>query len=168
MPDDQAKLTAEIMVLLGKVSERLEPENQEMKAWIVAHFGDPQLVDLLQDTTLTMMRVLDAIGTLEPVNGITISRKYRIPKGSVSKATRRLIAQKLIVSEALPNNKKEVLFRTTPLGGELFRAHHAFDQAMERGFVAFLRRYSVEELRFLVRLLGDISETSFLDISDEK
>ena len=169
MPDaNQAQLTAEILRLLDKASERLEPENLDMKQWMIEHFDNPLLADLLQETTFMMMRVLGAVGQLEPVNGITISREYRIPKGSVSKATRRLIAQKLITSEALPNNKKEVLFRTTPLGKELDLAHRAFDQQMERGFVRFLGRYNADELRFIIRLLTDVSEASFLALGDEQ
>jgi len=154
---------AEILRLLGKVTEKLEPDNNEMKQWVAEHFQNPVIVELLQDTTFMMFRVLDAIGQLEPVNGITVSKQFRIPKGTVSKTTRRLIAQKLAVKESLPDNKKEVLFRLTPLGKELFHAHRAFDQQMEHGFIHFLRRYDRTELQFLVRVLQDVAETSFLD-----
>jgi len=156
-------LIAEIMTLLSKVTERLEPEDQEMKQWMVQNFHNPVIADMLQETTLMGLRVLDAIGRLEPVNGITISEQYRIPKGTVSKITRRLITQKLISAESLANNKKEVLFRTTPLGKELFHAHRAFDEQMEKGFVRFLKRYNDDELRFIVRLLQDAVEASFLN-----
>src|SRR5262249_34086473 len=108
--------------------------------------------------------VLDAIGLLEPVNGITISKRFRIPKGSVSKTTRRLLAKRLIEQESLPNNKKEVLFRLTPLGRELFEVHQAFDRQMERGFIQFLQRYDADNLRFVVRLLQESLEVSFLDL----
>jgi DNA-binding MarR family transcriptional regulator len=160
-------LTGEILTLMGEVSERFEPDNQEMKQWMMEHFHNPIIVDLLRETTFTMLRVLDAVGQLEPVNGITIAKQYRIPKGSVSKSTRRLLAQDLISKEPLPNNKKEFLFRLTPLGRELFEAHRAFDQQMERGFVQFLSRYSADDLRFIARLLSDIRETSFLKLGDE-
>jgi DNA-binding MarR family transcriptional regulator len=160
--DNPEPLIAEILSLLSQVTEKLEPENQEMKQWMAENFNNPLIVELLRDTTLMMLRVLDAIGQLEPVNGITISKQYRIPKGTVSKTTRRLIAQKLIEKESLPNNKKEVLFRLTPLGSELFRAHRAFDQQMERGFVRFLQQYDADELRFVVRMLQDVTKTSFL------
>jgi DNA-binding MarR family transcriptional regulator len=112
--------------------------------------------------------VLDAVGRLEPVNGITISKQTRIPKGSVSKTARRLLAMKLIGSEPLPNNKKEILFRLTPLGRELSEAHGAFDQQMEKGFITFLRRYNSDELKFLARLLRDISETSFINLPADR
>src|SRR5262245_31278134 len=127
-PKNHVKPTiVEIMSLLGKVSERLEPDNLGMKQWIMQNFDNPKIADLLQDSTFMMLRVLDAIGRLEPVNGITISKQFRIPKGSVSKAARRLIAKKLIKAESLPNNKKEIIYHTTKLGKELFEAHRAFD-----------------------------------------
>ncbi len=165
--DQTAAQIRDIMALLGTLSERFEPEDSTMKDWMTEHFQNPAIIELLQDTTFMMMRVLDAIGQLEPVNGITISKQYRIPKGSVSKVTRRLIAKKLITQESLPNNKKEVLFRTTPLGKELYLAHRAFDQQMEKGFVTFLQRYSSEELAFLARVLQEASETSWLYLAEE-
>lgn len=156
-------LPIQIIGLMGKATEHFEPDNNRMKQWMLEKFGDETLVDLLQDTTFIGLRVLDAIGQLEPVNGITISKQYRIPKGSVSKTTRRLVAKKLISQEALPNNKKEILFRLTPLGRRLFEAHRAFDQQMEKGFVRFLQKYEPDELRFIIRLLQDITESSFLE-----
>lgn len=155
---------AEIMALLPQVTEQFEPEYAETRQWMVQHCSDPMIADILLDSTLLMLRVLDAIGQLEPVNGITIAKHFRIPKGSVSKMTRRLIAKKLVQQEHLPNNKKEVLFRLTPLGRELFDVHRAFDQQMERGFVRFLQRYDSDELRTIVRVLQDSLEVSFLDL----
>ena len=157
-------MITEIMSLLSQVSEKLEPDNLGMKQWIIENFNNPRIAELLQDSTFMMLRVLDAIGRLEPVNGITISKQFRIPKGSVSKATRRLIANKLIRAESLPNNKKEILYRTTPLGKELFQAHRAFDEQMEKSFVQFLKKYDEKELRFIVRVLRDIKEVTFLNL----
>src|SRR5215510_6291489 len=153
---------AEIMTLLGQVSEKFEPGENEMKQWMMQNFQSPQVVEILQDSTLMTLRVLDAIGRLEPINGITISKQSRIPKGSVSKITRRLISKKLITKESLPNNKKEVIFRTTPLGKEIFLAHQAFDQKMEKGFTKFLKKYEPQELDFIVRILQDFMQTKLL------
>jgi DNA-binding MarR family transcriptional regulator len=161
---DVQPMITEILSLLSKVSEKLEPDNLGMKQWIVQNFNNPKIAQLLQGSTFMMLRVLDAIGKLEPVNGITISKQFRIPKGSVSKATRRLIAKKLIKPESLPNNKKEILYRTTPLGKELFQAHGAFDEQMEKGFVKFLQNYDEDELRFMIRVLREVTEISFLDL----
>ena len=160
----QDPMITEIMSLLSQVSEKLEPDNLGMKQWIIENYNNPKIAELLQDSTFMMLRVLDAIGRLEPVNGITISKQFRIPKGSVSKATRRLIASKLIKTQSLPNNKKEILYSTTRLGKELFQAHRAFDEQMEKSFVQFLQKYDEKELRFIVRVLRDIKEVTFLNL----
>lgn len=166
VPDDQSEdigsLSAEILALLAKVTARFESQQSEGWRWIAEHSPTPQVVELFQDATPTALRVLDAIGRLEPVNGITIAAHHRIPKGTVSKVTRRLIAQGLISTESLPNNKKEILYRLTPLGRALFEVHRAFDEQMEQGFIRFLRRYDTDELRLLVRVLHDATEASFL------
>jgi DNA-binding MarR family transcriptional regulator len=164
-PDNRVEpMITEIMSLLSKVSEKLEPDNLGMNQWIIQNFNNPKIAELLQDSTFMMLRVLDAIGQLEPVNGITISKQFRIPKGSVSKATRRLIAKKLIRTASLPNNKKEILYRTTSMGKELFQAHRAFDEQMEKSFVRFLKKYDDDQLRFIVRVLRDVTEVPFLDL----
>jgi DNA-binding MarR family transcriptional regulator len=162
--DDKNALSGEIMTLLASVADKFEPGENDMKQWMMQNFHDPVIVALLPDMTMAMWRVLDAVGQLQPVNGITISEQFGIPKGTVSKVTRRLIAQKLISQESLPNNKKEILFRTTPLGTKLFHAHRAFDKQMEQGAIQFLQRYSDDEKRFMVRVLQDVLETSFLNL----
>lgn len=161
---DIQPMITEIMALLSKVSEKFEPDNLGMKQWMIRNFNNPKIAELLEDSTVMMLRVLDAIGRLEPVNGITISKQFRIPKGSVSKATQRLLIKKLIETESLPNNKKEILYRTTPLGKELFQAHRAFDEQMEKSFVQFLQKYNEDELRFIVQVLHDLGEVSFLSL----
>ena len=157
-------LISEIMSLLSKITDKFEPENLGMRQWIIQHFNDPKIAQLLQESTLMMLRVLDAIGQLEPVNGITVSKKFRIPKGSVSKATRRLAAKKLIKTDSLPNNKKEILYRTTQLGKQLYEAHRAFDEQMEKEFTRFLNRYNRDELNFIVQVLQDFWNEPFLGL----
>jgi DNA-binding MarR family transcriptional regulator len=169
-PDDQASagdvaaLSAEILALLGQVTARFASEEHEEWRWIVRYSHDPRVVELLRDSTATTLRVVDAIGRLGPVNGITIATEFRIPKGTVSKITRRLIARKLISAESPPNNKKEILFRLTPLGRQLFEVHRAFDEQMERGFLRFFQHYDAGELRVLVRVLRDATHASFLTL----
>ncbi len=173
--DDQTKTQAEteplvgqILALLGKVTDQFEAdEHGSSWQWMAEHSQNPRIVDIMRDLSMTTWRVIDAIGRLEPVNGITISTQFRIPKGTVSKVTRRLIAQNVVITEFLPNNKKEILFRLTPLGRELFEVHRAFDAQMERGIVRFLQRYSADELRLLLRILQDATGASFLNLGME-
>jgi DNA-binding MarR family transcriptional regulator len=162
--DDAESLAVHILALLSKVTDRFDSDENESWRWFAQHSNNPLIVELLRDSTTTTLRVLDAIGRSEPVNGITISEQFSIPKGTVSKITRRLVARNLISKECLPNNKKEILFRLTPLGRELFQVHRAFDKQMERGFMRFLQCYSADELRLLDRVLHDATEASFLTL----
>jgi DNA-binding MarR family transcriptional regulator len=162
--DDTESLAVRILALLAQVTERFDSDENESWQWFAQHSDNPLIVELVRDSTITTLRVLDAIGRSEPVNSITISEQFRIPKGTVSKITRRLLAKNLIRKESLPNNKKEMLFRLTPLGRELFQAHRAFDEQMERGFMHFLQCYSSDELRVVVRVLDDATKASFLTL----
>jgi DNA-binding MarR family transcriptional regulator len=162
--DDPAALSAQVIALLAKLTERFDSAENEEWQWLIEHSPSPLIVDILHDSTAMTLRALDAIGRLEPVNGITIAEQYKIPKGTVSKITRRLIAKKLITDERLPNNKKELLFRLTALGKDLFDLHRTFDEQMERGFNQFLQRYDAAALRLLVGVLLDATEASFLQL----
>ena len=162
--DEPAALSAQVLALLAKMTERFDSAENEEWRWLIAHSPSPLIVEILRDSTPMTLRVIDAIGRMEPVNGITISERYRIPKGTVSKITRRLIAQGLISHERLPNNRKELLFRLTPLGRDLFDLHRTFDERMERGFIQFLQRYDAATLRLLADVLRDATEASFLQL----
>jgi DNA-binding MarR family transcriptional regulator len=156
--------SAEILALMGQVAHRFGPEADEMSAWLAERNEDPTIAKVLPEMTLTMWRALGAIGQLGPVNGATISKQFGMPKGSVSKATRRLVANKLVESQPLPNNKKEVLFLLTPLGQKLYAAHQAFDAQMIRGFNRFIQRYDADDQSLMVKVLQDVLETSFLKL----
>jgi hypothetical protein len=70
----------------------------------------------------------------------------------------------LISLERLTNNRKELLFRLTSLGKDLFDLHREFDEQMERGFIQFLQRYDAAALRLLASVLRDATEASFLQL----
>ncbi|KQL44997.1 MarR family transcriptional regulator [Brevibacillus choshinensis] len=158
----QDPLIQEIIGLFGKIQKRFETEDDEERKWLVENCKNPVIVDLLKEMTVMELHVLDAIGRFEPVNGITISKQFSIPKGSVSKITRRMLARKLIETEYLPNNKKEILFRITPLGKELFDLHRALHERIEYGVTTFLQKYKPEELSVLVRMLVDAETASWV------
>ncbi|WMT38875.1 MarR family transcriptional regulator [Paenibacillus sp. D2_2] len=156
-----------IMVLVEQIGQRIQQEDDEERKWLIQHCRDPLLCSLLPEMTVAELHVVDAIGKLEPVNGITISKHSGIPKGTVSKITRRLIHKKLLQSESLLNNKKEILFRMTPLGEKLFILHQQLHIEIEKGATAFLNRYSEEELSLLSRILQDTLTTSWVTLDEE-
>lgn len=156
-------LIEEILRLIAAMQQRAESEEDEERDWMLRNCSHPAVAEHLRDMTIMELHVLDAIGQLEPVNGITISKRFGIFKGTVSKITRRLAAKHLIQKEFLPDNKKEILFRTTPLGRELHQLHQALHRQIETGVVRFLQKYDADELRLLVRVLQDASKASWVN-----
>lgn len=144
-----------------------EGEDDERR-WMMERTSDPNLIAFLKDSTVIMLHVIDAIGKLEPVNGITISKQFGIPRGSVSKITRKLVEQGMLNAELLPDNKKEVLFHLTPLGHHMYILHKQLHLHIERNVQKFLRRYTVEQMRFLVQCMKDTSETSWVQPESEQ
>src|SRR5262245_56658566 len=110
-PSQQETATAlidDLLSSLGAITGRFESTEDYGWQWIMRPSSHPQLAELLQDMSPTAGRVFAAIGRLEPVKGVTIAEQLGIRKGTVSKITRRLLADDLIRADTRPNNKKEI------------------------------------------------------------
>lgn len=156
-------LIARLMQAVTKLQRRFQNDDDEERRWMIRNCGNPAVIEFLKESTVMMLHVIDAIGQLEPVNGASISKEFGIPKGSVSKITRRLLDRGIIRTELLPDNKKEVLFRITPLGREIFTLHQALHKQMDVGIHLFLERYSENELLFFAQGIEDTAEVSWTD-----
>lgn len=162
--DNKAEAKAvmeELMGLLVQLHKRMESD--EEKPWLKAHCQNARLLSILEDMTPTMIHVLDTIGQFQPVNGSAISKHMEMPKGTVSKITRKLVHSALVVTEFLPDNRKEILFRLTPLGHELFEIHQILHQRIEAAIENLYRKYDVDELRFIVAFLKDGLESPWIE-----
>ncbi|WP_449621534.1 winged helix DNA-binding protein [Robertmurraya sp. Marseille-Q9965] len=157
-------LIKKLLETTSKLQRKFQAEDDEEKQWMIQNCKNPIVVDLLNEMTMMMLHVLDAIGRLEPVNGITISKQFGIPKGSVSKITRKLVEKQIIQTEFLPDNKKEILFRTTSLGKEMFYLHEALHRQIKMGVQQFLQRYDTNQLRFLIHSLEDTLNASWVNL----
>lgn len=132
--------------------------------------SEPIVIEFLKEATVQMLHVLDAIGELEPVNGITISKRFGIPRGSVSKNTRRLVELGFIKAETLPDNKKEVLFQLTSSGQQVFELHQQLHAHIDNNIRNFLDQYDLDQIRFLAMLMKDTLATSWVqtEADDDK
>ncbi len=157
------------MVSVNDLLHKFQREDDEEKQWLIQNSPTPVIAELMKDMTVNMLHVLSAIGKLEPVNGITISKQFGFSKGTVSKITRRLADKQIISFEYIPDNKKEVLFRTTPLGKEINRLHQALHEQIDIGVNHFLQRYNDDELQFLVNAIQETLHTSWVNtVTNEK
>jgi len=163
------RLIKALMVSVNDLLHKFQREDDEEKQWLIQNSPTPVIAELMKDMTVNMLHVLSAIGKLEPVNGITISKQFGFSKGTVSKITRRLADKQIINFEYIPDNKKEVLFRTTPLDKEINRLHQALHEQIDIGVNHFLQRYNDDELQFLVNAIQETLHTSWVNtVTNEK
>lgn len=165
---EQNTLITEVIDHIAAIQQRSQAEGEdEQKRWMMIHTSDSNVIHFLKVATVQMLHVIDAIGELEPVNGITISKQYNIPRGSVSKITRRLADIDMIQFEPVPDNKKEVLFRLTSLGAKVFTLHQQLHQHINHNVSHFLHQYKLEDIRFLLALMKDVMRTSWVQIEEK-
>ncbi|WP_342414773.1 winged helix DNA-binding protein [Paenibacillus sp. FSL R10-2782] len=160
---EQTLLIKDIIGHIAAIQKRFQSEGEdEEKRWMIKNATESIVIQFLKEATVQMLHVLDAIGELEPVNGITISRHFGIPRGSVSKITQRLVKLGIIHAESLSSNKKEVLFRLTPSGEQAFKLHKQLHEHMDENFRIFLSRYNLNQIRFLSELMREVLGTSWV------
>lgn len=145
------------------VQDKIQCEDDEEKQWLIQNSPNTMISALIKEMTVLMLHVLEAIGQLEPVNGIGISNQFGISRGSISKITKKLVDKELIIMETLPENKKEILFRTTALGKEICRLHQDLHKQIDSGINHFLQQYTEDELGTTLKVLNDALHTSWIN-----
>lgn len=151
---ESLRLRNQIVSLMVQIRQQEERDDQERLLALVKTKGQAW-VDLLQSLSVTALHVLAAIGEHEVINGIQIARQLDITKGAVSKIARKLLEQQLICKEMLPNNRKDIYFRLTDQGREVFLWHQELHPQLEEQGKRFLSRYSIDELQLLARFYQD-------------
>ena len=158
LEQSQTQLITDILELGGKLVVKYDSEDDQEFAWMRQNCDDPKLLGVLAELSVTMLHVLEAVGQLGPVNGVTISQQFRVSKGGVSKITRRLVALGLVEKTTRPENNKEVYFYLTPLGEAMFTLHRRLHEQLDANALDFFSRYGEADLQVVRRLLSDLLE----------
>ncbi|MDH6365702.1 DNA-binding MarR family transcriptional regulator [Enterococcus sp. PF1-24] len=144
-------------LFLNAANKRTLQINSE-KQNLLDNCENEELKVVIQNLTVIVFHILDAIGQQEPINSINISKLTAIPKGTVSKNISKLLAMDLITKSQLPNNKKESIFHLTALGRALFELHKETHQQLEEKVSALLSKYTQAELQLVIRFLADYTK----------
>ena len=100
---------------------------------------------------------IDYIGKLERPNVTKIAEHMQMTRGAISKMTKKLLTKGLIEKYTLEKNKKEVYFRLTESGMELFKEHEKRHKLWEERDMQFLKRYSEEEIAILSKFMKEFN-----------
>lgn len=69
------------------------------------------------------LNCIDCIGRMKHPNAARIAEEMNLTRSAVSKILRKLITKDTAISYQLPSNQKEIYYKLTPYGRELFRQH---------------------------------------------
>lgn len=89
---------------------------------------------------------IDAIGTLDTPNVTKIANRLKMTRGAISRMARKQIAQGLVESYSLEDNRKEIYFRLTTRGEEVFNEHKQRHKIWEKRDSEFFNKYSEDKL----------------------
>jgi DNA-binding MarR family transcriptional regulator len=101
---------------------------------------------------LTECHALQGIHETGPMNGTQLSKKLGMTRGGVSKLVGKLIKKKLIQSESLPDNRKEIYYSLTKTGKVIADIHQSLHEEARKQFVAAFEEYSSAELDLIEKI----------------
>ena len=114
-------------------------------------------VDVLKGYGYSDIHCIDVIGKLENPNVTKISKELNMTRGAISKITKKQIANGIISSYTLEDNKKEIYFKLTDKGYELFYEHEKRHKKWENRQEIFLEKQSEETLKKVKEFLKDFN-----------
>lgn len=114
--------------------EKLITEMRSLYQKIV-WLNKPQMQKELKGYTATEVHCVEAIQEIDNPNVQKLSRELYMTRGAISKLTKKLLAKGLIESYQRDDNKKEIYYKLTTKGYEVFAIHerlHAQFQERDR------------------------------------
>lgn len=107
---------------------------------------------------LTIVHVIDCIGSNEPINNTSIADKMNLSKASITKISAKLLEEGYIKRSRLNDNNKEVYFSLTPKGKYVYEAHEKMHEVLERKFIGMLDSFAEPELQTVLKFFQTMSD----------
>lgn len=91
-----------------------------------------EMEEKLHDYTPSEVHCIEYIEKLDQPNVTKLANALYMTRGAISKLTNKLMAKKLIESYRKPTNKKEIFFKLTKQGKDVFDIHEALHQKFQK------------------------------------
>lgn len=108
--------------------------------------------------TISEVHCLDDIGKLEVPNVTGIAQAMRMTRGGITKLTTKLTGKGYIEKYSIAGNRKEVHFRLTDSGREIYLKHERIHEEARVREVEFFATFSREEQETINRFLERLNE----------
>lgn len=93
---------------------------------------------------------LEFIGRNSDSNVTKLSEAFYMTRGAMSKITKKLITKGIIESYQRPENKKEIYFRLTSKGREVFRIHEELHCEFQQRDKVIFEQLTEEQLNIML------------------
>ncbi|CUH96770.1 hypothetical protein P22_2881 [Propionispora sp. 2/2-37] len=117
---------------------------------------------VLQDYWFSEVHCIDLIGRTEDANVTKLASKLNMTRGAISKATKKMLANGDITSYQNIDNKKEIYFKLTEKGKQIFLFHEKKHKEQEIKLASFFRQLSSEEKNVMLAVMEKLF--LFLDV----
>lgn len=87
--------------------------------------------EILSGYTNSELNCIECIGHMRRPNASRVSAEMNMTRSAVSKILRKLLSKGVADSYQLPENQKEIYYRLTPYGKEIFKKHRIRHQKWE-------------------------------------
>lgn len=111
----------------------------------------------LQGYGYSTIHCIEAIEDIENPNVTKLAEKLKMTRGAISKITKKLLANDLIEIYQHDNNKKEIYFKLTVAGKQLYLDHHIRHQKYMQRDQQFFAQQDEQELTIVKEFLKEFN-----------
>ncbi|MFD0619116.1 MarR family winged helix-turn-helix transcriptional regulator [Paenibacillus sp. GCM10027629] len=110
----------------------------------------------MRENTFMEVHCIDFIEKMEDANVTKLANAFQVTRGAISKVTKRLIETGAIERYQKPDNKKEIYFKLTDIGREIYWEHEKMHQTRIERDSGYFSQLSNEEKDNLIQILNKI------------
>ncbi|MEC0174325.1 MarR family transcriptional regulator [Paenibacillus favisporus] len=110
----------------------------------------------IRENTFMEVHCIDFIEKMKDANVTKLANAFQVTRGAISKVTKRLIEMGAIERYQSPDNKKEIYFKLTDIGREIYWEHEKMHQTRIERDSGFFSQLSDEEKDNLIQILNKI------------
>lgn len=126
--------------------------------------------EVLSGFSNSELNCIDVIGRHKTPNATLIAEQVVLTRSAVSKIVRRLISKGAAVSFQSKDNQKEIYYKLTPYGKEVFKQHRARHDSWKHRDMAFFSSLPEEDLQSVIRFMEQYNahlENAVAEIAEE-
>lgn len=119
----------------------------------MAWLNKNKMEDSLKGYKPSEVHCIEAIGKNAHPNVTKLAESLYMTRGAISKLTKKLMEKGLIDSYQKPDNKKEIYFRLTKLGKDIYNIHEELHKEFQKRDQAVFEQVTEEQFDGMLRFI---------------